>query len=174
MVVVRGEPDAADAASDVDVPDPFEEVPHAGVARGSRPVDPLRLGALVRLPNAGDIEHRQDEALPVAQRDPGARLDLLRKLAPYVERHRHGPEPAVGKPHRIQDMRVRLPVHEAVERGESAVHHQLDVAQLPLRERQRQHVKGFAVQRLRLRLVDEERLQRRAGRLRLHVLSRCP
>ena len=174
VVVVRGEPDAADAASDVDVPYPFEEVPHAGVARGGRSIDLLRLGALVRLPHSGDVEDRESEALLIAQRDHGTRPQFPCELPPDVEHHRNGPELAVGKPHRLQDVRVGLPIHEAVKGREPAVHQQLQVAELPLRECQRRHVERFALQRLRFHLADEEGLQRCAVRLRLHGLSRCP
>ena len=160
-----------DAASHVDLPGSFLEVPYAGVVCGGGSVDLLRLDALVRLPDVGDVEHREDEALLIAQRDPGARLDPFGELALHVECHRNGPELAAGKPHRFQDLRPGLPIHEAVEGREAAVHHQLEVAELPLRERQRQHVERFALQRLRLRLADEEGLQRCTGRLGLHGLA---
>ena len=136
MVVVRGEPEAGDAASHVDLADPFVQVPHAGVARGRRSVDLLCLGAFVRLPRTGDVEDCESEALLVAQRDSGARLQLPGGLPPDVEHHRNGPQRAAGKPHRLHDVRVGLPVHEAVKGCEPAVHQQLQVAELPLRERQ--------------------------------------
>ena len=147
------------------------EVSYAGVACGGGSVDLLRLDALVRLPDVGDVEHREDEALLIAQRDPGARLDPFRELALHVECHRNRPELAAGKPHRFQDVRPGLPIHEAVEGREAAVHHQLDIAELPLRERQRQHVERFALQRLPFRLADEEGLQRCTGRRGLHNLA---
>ena len=168
VVVVRGKPDAGHPPSHVDVPDPLVEVPHAGVSRGCGAVDLLRLDALVRFPDTGDVEHREDETLLIAQRHPRARSDPLRKLPLHVEGHRDGPELALGQPHRFQYVGPGFPIHEAVEGCEATVHHQLEVAELALRERQRQHVERFVLQRLRFLLADEEGLQRCAGGFRLH------
>ena len=163
-----------DAASHVDVPDPLMEVPHTGMASGRRSVHPFGLGALVRFPQDGDIEHREDEPLLVAQRDPGARLDPPRELAVHVEGHRDGPELTAGQPHRFENVFVRLPNHESVEGREPAVHHQLDVAELPLRECHRRHLERLSLQLLGFLLVDEERLQGHPGPGRYdgHAFSR--
>ena len=164
VVVVGRELDAGYAASHVDVSDPLTEVPYPGVAFGRRSVDPLRLGALVGLPRDGDLEHREDQALLVAQRDPGARLERLRESPADVERDRDGPELAAGQPQRFHDVLVRLPIHEAVERSEPAVHQQLEVAELPLREGHRRHVERPGLQLLRFGLTHEQRFQRSSNR----------
>ena len=167
-VVVCRQLDAANAASHVHVSDPIVQMPHPGVAHRRCSVHPFGLGALVRLPRPGDVEHRQDETLLIAQRHPGTRLDRLRAFPFDVERHRDGPERSAGQPHRFQDVLVRLPIHEAVEGREPTVHHQLDVAELARRQRQRRHLERSAFQRLGLGLVGEERFQRYAGRGEFH------
>ena len=164
VVVVRRKLNAADAASHVDVADSLVKVSHTGVVPGSRAVDPFGFDALVRLPRRGDIEHREDESLLVAQRDARAGLDPLREFPTHVERHRYGPQLAAGKPHRFDDVLVRLAIHESVEGREPAVHHQLDVAELSLREGDGRHVERQTLQLLPFDLVDEERLQRYPGR----------
>ena len=166
-----------DAASHVDVADPLR----GGAARRggggtwcrtparTRPACPASHGD-------GDVEHREEEPL----RDRAARCASRGRSAvgEVPSRRRASPARATARRPAAASCPTTCSydcaVHEAVEGREAAVQHQLEVAELPLRESDGRHVEGQTLQRFPLRLVDEERLQRYPGRRRFdgHAFSR--
>ncbi len=115
-VVVDRQIDALEGTAHVVVVALLQEVSDTGVLAVRRAEDALGLRLAVGLPDVRYVERRQHHALGVAQRQAGAPTDRSRDGLRNIQRDRHGPERAVGQPHRFAHRLVVLPAQESAER----------------------------------------------------------
>ena len=155
-VVMHRRLDAGDRPAETDRAGDIVEVVHRRVRRVVGAVDALRLARLVGRPLVGDREDREDHALGVAQRHVLAGLHALGELCRDVEGDRDRPERAVLKPHPLHHAVVIGLGHEALERRETAVHQQLQIADLPRRQVPGRQVAGIRLQLLCAVIGDVE------------------
>ena len=91
----------------------------------------FRLGFQIRLPDFLDVQHRQHDALGIAQRNlTAARLQRLGKFFAHVEGNRDGPKRAVRQPHVVADSLVVGARHETAQGRKASAHQQFEIADL--------------------------------------------
>jgi hypothetical protein len=155
-VELDGQLDALQLAADIGVADLVVEVAHPGVVRGGGAVDLLRLALLVRLPRVLNGEHRQHEALAVAQGKPLARLDLVGLCAEDVQGDGNGPQGAIRQVQGVDNRVVDTTGHESAQGREATVQEQLEVADLAQAEVDGREVTGYGLEFSGALLVDQQ------------------
>ena len=113
---------------------PLVEMGNAGMGLVESPVDEFRLLAPVVLPDVVHREHHQRQPLQVAQNQLRPRFQPVGSFRSDVKRDRNRPQRPGRQAHRLADAVERGPVHEPVERRESAAHQQLQIADLARRQ----------------------------------------
>src|SRR5262249_57268809 len=99
-IVMGGQLQSVYGAAKVPLVPSVEKIIDSGVYRACRSENSLRLGFKIRLPDIFDIQHRQQYAFGITQRDLAAsRLERLRKSVRHIEGDRNRPEHAVPQSH---------------------------------------------------------------------------
>ena len=131
-IVVHGRLDALHSAAQIDGAGMVVQVAHRRMSLVVGAEHRHRLGPLVGLPAIGDRERGVQHALAVAQVDGLADLDLLGEGGGHVEGDRYRPQDTVGEAQVGEHRLVVGPTHEALERRESAIHQELEIAELAI------------------------------------------
>ena len=114
--MVDGKLQTFDFASHVPIRWLAQQMGDTWVRQTGRPENRLRLGGAVGLPDISHVEDGDHDALGVAERELGSDALIARHRLAHVERHRHGPERAVRKPHLAADAIVIRTRHETAQR----------------------------------------------------------
>ena len=96
--------------------------------------DMFRLARLVGHPFVGDGHGGEDHPLLIAQRNVLTDLDLGGEICAHIQRHRNRPERAIGGAHRVDHGVVVILGQKALERVETTVHQQFQIADLARRQ----------------------------------------
>jgi hypothetical protein len=108
----------------------------------------LGLARLVGAPRRLDIHQRQQHALGVAQRDAAAHRGAFGESGGDIERDWHRPERAALQAHTLAHRVIIALAQEPVERRETAIHQQFEIADLALRQVPAWQVASLALQPL--------------------------
>ena len=76
------------------------------------------------------MHHRQDHAFGVAERDVLTHFQPFGEGFGHIQRDRHRPEAAVGQAHLVDDPVIVGLGQKALKRIETAIHQQLEIADL--------------------------------------------
>ena len=135
--------DAGDRAAEIDRAGIVVKIVHRRMGEIIRAEDFLRLLRLVRRPFVGDRHDGEDDPLLIAQRDVLIRADAFSEFLGDVERDRHRPERAVGEAHIVDDGVIVSLRQEPFQRVETAVHQELQIADLAGRQIPGRQVASF-------------------------------
>ena len=164
VIVMRDRPQSVDAATHMDRMGAMQEVGHPRDER-RRPCRTRR--ALPRPSLAArlaDLHDGCEQSFGIAQRNRVAGAQTGREVLAHVEGHRDRPQHARREPHPAQNPLVLGRAHEPLERGESAVQQELEIAELTRGEVPALRVARPAPCFAELRLVDIQVPERSAIR----------
>ena len=130
VIVVRNRTQAEHAPARIDRMRAAQQVGDAGVGVVDGAVDRTGLLDLLGPPRLPDLHDGDRHALAVAKRDRLSGPERGGEGLAHVERHRDRPQRARGEAHGAQHALVLRRAHEPRERGEGAVEHQLQIAEL--------------------------------------------